>query len=104
MIVKLDVVLDGPDVFLIGWVDNKVYPPVKMPSNLTRFEIELEAIRRFLARHQHWRYISFEVDSYVADVLAYRRERTSEALDRAANRVDYLVKRRPGPVFFQGRW
>ena len=104
MIVKLDVVFDGPDTFLMGWVDEKVYPPVRMPSHLTKFEIELEAIRRFLLKHQDWRYVSFEVDPYVADVLAFRRERTSAALDRAANRVDYLVKRRPGPVFFQGRW
>lgn len=103
MIVKLDVVFDGPDIFLIGWVDDKVYPPVRMPSTLTKFEVELEAIRRFLFRHQNWKYISFEVDPYVADVLAFRRERTSERLDRAANRVDYLVRTRPGPVFFHGR-
>lgn len=104
MIVKLDVIFDGPDIFLMGWVDDRVCPPVKMPSRLTRFEVELEAIRRFLVRHQNWRYIAFEVDPYVADVLAFRRERTSEKLDRAANRVNYLVRTRPGPVSFQGRW
>lgn len=102
MIVKVGFVDDAGEMYLFGQVDGRVYPPVRMPNTMTRFEVELEGIRRFLRRHQDWRYIGFEVDSHTADVL-YHRTEPSPAVVQAANKVDYLIRRRPGPVFFGSR-
>jgi len=70
---------------------------------MTCFEVELEGIRRFLRKHQDHRYVSFVVDPFLADVLSYRRNPSCRAIEMAVNRVDFLVRRRPGPVFFEGR-
>lgn len=103
MIVKIKVVEDGENVTLIGQVDNRVYPPVRMRRGMTRYEMELEAIRRFLWRNQNWRQVTFQVDSYVADVASFRRVPSCSAIFRAVNRVNYLVSRRLGSVFFEAR-
>ncbi|MBE7483209.1 MAG: hypothetical protein HS104_24950 [Polyangiaceae bacterium] len=103
MIVSIKVVEDGRSATLIGQVDNRVYPPVQMPKTMTRFEVELEGIRRFLRRHQNHYYVSFVVDPYLADVLSYRRNPSCSTIDMGVNRIWYLVKRRPGPVHFRGR-
>jgi len=103
MIVYVGYVQDGEDLFLLGGVDDHTFPPVKMAARMTRFEVELEGIRRFLRRHLDHSYISFIVDPYLADVLSYRRNPSCRAIEAGVNRVWYLVNRRRGPVHFRGR-
>ncbi len=103
MIVEIKVIDDGGRLSIVGQVDNHIYPPVRMPRGMIRPEAELEAVRRFLRRRQDWRYVTFVVDPYVADVASFRRNPTCLAVEQAANRVDYLVRRRSGPVRFVGR-
>lgn len=103
MIVNVIYVRDGDDLLLLGQVDERVYPPVKMPTRMTCFEVELEGIRRFLKKHLNHRYVSFVVDPFLADVLSYRRNPSCRAIELGVNRIWYLTKRRPGPVHFRGR-
>lgn len=99
--VRIQVVQAESRLLLVGEVNGRKYPPVTMPCGMSMGEAEFEGIRRFLARHQDDAEIVFHVGRYVKDVVSYKTLAVSKQVQTAVNRVDYLIRRRPGPVAFE---